>query len=90
MQLLSAANHNYIIELLCSGTSIPTIYNKIDASLGAISKIHSEYCPDLPRFSGGCSCKLISSDVQYARCIIQMHKAENAVQMAKALQDVTN
>jgi len=90
MQPLSAANCNYIIELLCSGTSIPTIHNKTDASLGAIFKIHSEYCPDLPRSSSGHSCKLTSSDVQYTKCIMQMCKAENAVQMAKALKDVTN
>jgi len=87
---LSITKRNHIIELLRSGTSTPAIHNQTGASLGAISKIRSEYCPDILRSSGGRPRKLTSANVQYARRIMRMRKAENSVQVAKALKNVTN
>ena len=63
MQPLSIAKHNHIVELLHSGTSTPAIHNQTGASLGAISKIRSEYCPDIPRSSSGRPRKLTPANV---------------------------
>jgi hypothetical protein len=57
MQPLSMATRDRIITLLKSGASGYAIHHATGASTGAISKIHSEYCPELPKSSGGRSCK---------------------------------
>jgi hypothetical protein len=90
MQVLSTATCEHIITLLNSGASGYAIHHATGASTGAISKIHSEYCPDLPKSSGGCSRKLTLANINYARHIICMCKTDNAVQVTKALKDVTN
>jgi transposase len=90
MRPLSTAKRNHIVELLRSGTSGKDIHNQTGASLGAISKIRSEYCPEVSKSSGGRPRKLTPADVLYARRIMRMRKAENAVQVAKALKNVTN
>ena len=66
MQPLSIATRDCIVILLKSG---------------AISKICSEYCPELPKSSGGRSRKLTSANINYAKRIIHMRKADNAVQV---------
>jgi transposase len=59
-------------------------------STASISCIHNKFCPDLIKSTGGCPCKLSPSNIQYALCLITSHKAENAVEVAKTLQDITN
>jgi transposase len=90
MHLLSTAKCNCIITLLNSGTSTCDIHHLTGASTGAISKIHTEYCSELPKSSGGCPHKLTTADINYAKRLIRIHKADNAVQVTKALKDVTN
>ena len=86
MQPLSIATHDHIITLLKSGHSGYAIHH----ATGAISKICSEYCPELPKSSGGRSRKLTPANINYAKRIICMCKADNAVQVTKSLRDVTN
>src|ERR1700677_2745292 len=81
---------DHIITLLNSGASGYAIHHATGASTGAISKIHSEYCPELPKPSDGHSHKLTSANINYVKCIIHMHKADNAVQVTRSLEDVTN
>ena len=90
MQPLSMATHDRIITLLKSGASGYAIHHATGASTGGISKIHSEYCPELPKSSGGRSHKLTPANINYAKRIIRMRKADNAVQVTKSLRDVTN
>lgn len=90
MRPLSAAKRNHIITLLKSGTSGHDIHHATGASIGAISKIRSEYCSELPKSSGGRPRKLTPADINYARRIIRMRKADNTVQVTKALKNVTN
>src|SRR5882757_9930849 len=86
MQPLSIATCDDIVTLLKSGASGYAIHH----ATGAISKIRSEYCPELPKSFGGCSRKLISANINYAKRIICMRKADNAVQVTKTLRDMTN
>jgi hypothetical protein len=65
MCLLSAAKCNHIVDLLHAGISGEVIHIQTDVSIGAISKIHSEYCPEVPKSSVGCPHKLTSADVTY-------------------------
>jgi hypothetical protein len=90
MRTLSTAIRERILTLLNSGASGYAIHHATGASTGAISKIRSEYCPDIPKSSGGHSHKLTPANINYARHIIHMRKADNAVQVTKALKDVTN
>jgi hypothetical protein len=87
---LSTAKYDRIITLLNSGTSTHDIHRLNGASTGAISKIHTEYCSEFPKSSGGRPHKLTTADINYAKCLIRMPKADNAVQVTKAIKDVTN
>jgi hypothetical protein len=87
---LSTAKCDCIITLLNSGTSTHDIYCLTGASTGAISKIHTEYCSELPKSSRGCPRKLTTADINYAKHLIWMCKTDNAVQVTKAFKDVTN
>ena len=55
-----------------------------------ISRLHSRHHPYIKKASGGCPSKLSEQDLCYATQLIGTSKAENAVQVAKALQDSTN
>jgi hypothetical protein len=87
---LSAAHHEHIITLLQSGVSGHSIHISTGASLGTISKICSEYCSELSKSSGGRPTKLTPSNIAYAKHLIRMQKVDNAVQVTKSLQDITN
>jgi hypothetical protein len=87
---LSIAKCDHIITLLNSGTSTHHIHRLTGASTGAISKIPTEYCSELLKSSGGHPRKLTTADINYAKHLIRIRKADNAVQMAKALKDVIN
>jgi transposase len=90
MRSLPPAVRDRIITLLNSNTSGHDIHRLTGASLGFISKIRSEYCPDLPKSSGGRPRKLTAADLNYARRMIRMRKADNAAQVTKALRNVIN
>src|SRR4051812_14759327 len=90
MHTITTAQQACIISLLNAGTSAYKIYNITGVSPSTISCLHSQYCPDLPKSSGGHPTKLTPVDISYAKHIIRMRKADNAVQVTKALQNVTN
>ncbi len=70
MHPLSTAKCDHIITLLNSGTSAHDIHHLTGASTGAISKICTEYCPELPKSSGGRPRKLTAADINYAKRLI--------------------
>lgn len=90
MKALSTAQSNHILSLLDSGHSGHEISAQTGVSNTTISRLHSRYCPYLKKSSGGCPSKLSEQDMCYALQLIGTGKAENAVQVAKTLQDVTN
>jgi len=90
MHKITAAQTKHVLFLLDSGTSATKISQELGLSLGTISNIRSQHRSNLPKSSGGRPTKLSSANIDYARCVIQMGKVDNAVEMAKILQNVTN
>ena len=90
MHKISIAQTHQVLALLDSGTFGIKILQNLGLCLGTISHIYTQYHFNLPKSFGGCSVKLSSANINYGRCIICMGKVYNAVQMAKAHQDVTN
>ena len=84
------AQRSHIIHLLNQGHSTLQIEGMTGCSTASISRIHNKFCPDLPKSTGGHPCKLLPSNVQYALHLITSRKAENAVEVAKTLQDIIN
>lgn len=90
MHKITTALTNRVLALLDSGTSGAKISQELSLGLGTISRIRSQHRSYLPKSSGGRPVKLSSANIDYARRVIRMGKVDNAVQVAKALQDVTN
>ena len=90
MRPLTLAQHTRIITLLDAGTSGHQIHNLTGLGIGTISRLCSQYCSELAKSSGGHPSKLTPDNIGYAKQIVCMGKADNAVQVTKALQDVTN
>ena len=90
MHKITIAQTNCILTLLDSGTSVAKISEELDLGLGTISCIHAQHHSNLSKSSGGHPAKLSSANIDYARRVICMGKIDNAVQMAKALENVTN
>ena len=84
------AQQTHIITLPDVGTSGHQIHRLTGLGIGTISRVHSQYCSDLTKTSGGRPSKLTAANIGYAKRIVRMGKADNAVQVTKALQDVTN
>jgi len=90
MHPLTTAQCNHIITLLNTNASAHDIHRLTGVSTGSISNIRARFCPELPKSSGGRPRKLTTANISYAKRLIRMRKADNAVQVTKALQDVTN
>ena len=92
MHKITTAQTNRVLTLLDSGTSAAKISQELNLGLGTISRIRAQHRSNLPKSSGGHLVKHSSANIDYARCviIICMGKVDNAVQMAKALQNATN
>ena len=90
MQPLTTAQRNHIITLLDAGTSGHQIHHLTGIGISTISRLHSQHHSELPKSSGGRPSKLTPANIGYAKRIIRMGRADNAVQVIKALQDVTN
>ena len=90
MQPLSPDQHNNIISLLEAGHSAHQISSATGVHTSTISRLHRKHHPYLPKLSGGRPTKLSSSNIHHGLCLISTGKAENAVQVTKALQDITN
>ena len=90
MQSLTHAHCNHVLQLLDKGRSSHSISTTTGISVGSISNIHSKHCLTLFKSVGGHPCKLSPADTQYATHLITSQKAENATQVAKTLQNMTN
>ena len=90
MKDTSSAKVNLVLSLLDSGHTGYQISSQTGLSTGTISKICSKHCSNLPKSSGGHPSKLSENDICYATRLITTGKADNAVQVAKSLADVTN
>src|SRR6267154_5471523 len=90
MQPLTTAQRNHIITLLDAGTSGHQIYCLTGIGISTISKLCSQHHSELSKSSGGRPSKLTPANIGYAKRIIRMGRADNVVQVTKALQDVTN
>ena len=90
MRPLSDAKRNNVITLLTSGSSYQQITLATGVSQGAISQICSQYCPNLPKPSGGRPSKLNPTNMCHALHLITSQKAENAVEVTRTLKTITN
>ena len=90
MQPLSTDQRNHIISLLEVGHSAYQISSATGINTGTIFSLHRKHHPYLPKSSGGHLTKLSSSNIHHGLCFIDIRKVENAVQVTKALQDITN
>jgi len=90
MKDTSTAQVNLVLSLLNSGHTGYQISSQTGLSTATISRLHSKHCSHLPKASGGCPSKLSENDICYATQLIGSGKAENAVQVAKSLQEITN
>ena len=90
MRTITAAQRARVITLINAHTSAYKIADITGVSAPTISRIRSQYCSDVPKSSGGRPAKLTAATISYAKRIIRMRKADNAVQVTKALRDITN
>ena len=90
MKPLSSAQRNNILSLLDSGHSDRQISSITSIHHSTISRLNKKYHPNAQKSSGGRPSKLTSANTRFAIHLITFQKAENAVQVTKALQEVTN
>ena len=84
MCTLSAASQNHILHLLDAGHSAKAI------AAATISRLHSKHHPHLFKSSSGCPYKLSTANICFAQCLISAGKADTAVDVTKALHNITN
>ena len=90
MRPLSKTTITTITSLLTTGHSYTSIKAQTDASAGAITKIHQDYCPEVAISSGGRFKKLTTANILYTKCAIRTGKIKNAVQASKTLSTLNN
>ena len=90
MRSLTPAQHNHVLELLDKGESSHSISSITGISVGSIFNICSKHHSTLSKSVDGCPRKLSPSDTQYAIRLITSQKAENATEVTRTLQDMTN
>ncbi|KAF8527509.1 hypothetical protein BU17DRAFT_81697 [Hysterangium stoloniferum] len=90
MRSLSLASQNHILSLLDVGHSASNIAVSTGHSIGTVSELHSKHCSYLPKSIGGHPPKLSPTNIHYAQQLISSGKADTAVDVAKALRNVTN
>ena len=76
--------------MLDAGQSGEAIARKTGVSSSAISKLHSKEHSVLFKAIGGCPSKLSPTNICHAQHLITLGKAENAVQVTKALSNIIN
>ena len=76
--------------MLDAGHSAHSIATSTGLHVSTISRLHSKERSELQKSTGGCPSKLSSSNVGHAICLISSGKAENAVQVTRALTNVVN
>ena len=90
MKSISTGQYDHILFLLDSGKSGYEIKFTTGISASTISHICSQYHSDLPKALRGCPSKVTDTNICHAMCLVTSGKVDNAVQVAKALQTITN
>src|SRR3954464_1577814 len=85
MNALSSATCQYILSQLDTGHSAHQVSENLGVSVGTIAGLCKKHCSSLCKASGGHPCKLSPTNIQHAIHLITSKKAENAVQVRKAL-----
>ena len=86
----SLTQQNTILSLLDSGHSGETIAKRTGVSPSAISKLHSKQHSLFPKAVGAHPSKLSPTNIWHTQHLITSGKAENAVQVTKALTNIIN
>jgi len=76
--------------MLDAGQSANSIASATGLHLSTISRIHSKEWFELQKAAGDCPSKLSSANICHAIHLISFGKAENAVQVTKALTNIVN
>src|SRR3984893_5037076 len=90
MKPLPTTQANHILSLLDSGHSAHQISSLTGVHTSTISRLHSKHHSSLSKPLGGQPSLLSDANICYALHLISSQKAENAVQITKSLQDITN
>ena len=90
MKKISAAQSSVILSLLHSGLSEFKIHKKTGVYPATSSRIRSKHCPELSRQKDACPSKLSQFDIYDATKLFHMGKAENVVEAAKTLSNITS
>lgn len=90
MKATSTTKVNSVVALLKSGLSSHQITSQLGLSHATISRIHHKHCPEVPKPTGGRPKKLSENDLRYAARLVTSGKADNAVQVTKALRTLNN
>ena len=90
MCTLSLTSQNHILSLLDAGHSAKHIAASTGHSIGTVSKLCSKHCSHLSKFLDDCPSKLTVVNIRHAQRLISSGKADTAVDVAKALSNITN
>ena len=88
MRTLSPASQNQ--HLLDAGHSAKAIAASTGYGVATISRLHSKHHPYLFKSSGGHLHNLSTANICFAQCLISAGKADTAVDVTKALHNITN
>ena len=90
MKPLSIDETNITLSRPHAGQSGREVSTSGGRDLATISRIHQEHCPTTTKAIGGCPPKLTSTNIHHAICLISSKKADNAVQVRKALGNISH
>jgi Transposase/DDE superfamily endonuclease len=90
MRTLSSASQNHILSLLEAGHTAGHIAASTGYGISTVSRLRSNHLPHLSKSLGGRPSKLSSANIRHAQRLISSGKADTAVDVAKALRNVTN
>ena len=90
MKSLSTTQQAQIITLLEAGHSAYSIASQMEVSHSTVCNYRSKYLPKIKKASGGRPKKLSSHNIRHGTRLLLTGKADTAVQVAKALGNITN
>ena len=90
MQSLSTTQKSTILSQLDAGHSICSIASSTGLGIATISRLCSKEYSNLQKSTGSHPSKLSPTNIRHAQHLITSGQAENAVQVTKALVNITN
>ena len=90
MKSLSVDQKAGILSRLDAGQSARSIASDIGVNASTVSRLSAKERPDIQKSPGGRPPKISSVEDRYAVRLITSQKADNAVQVSRALSDITN